>query len=76
LLINGVKIPSCIAQHFLQAALGNRYAGEVGDARDRFMEWVLHGRLDQSPLQFVAKSGSGRGGRCWVRPLYFIAEIP
>src|ERR1700676_4740717 len=50
LLIKSVKILSGIAQHFLQAAFGNRNAGEVGDGRDRFMEGVLHGRLDQSPL--------------------------
>ncbi len=48
--IKSVEIPSGIAQHFLQAAFGNRNAGEVGDGRDRCMEGVLHSRLDRSPL--------------------------
>ena len=58
-LIKGVKIQSRIPQNFLQAALGDRNAGEVGDGLDRFVEGVLHRRLDQTPLQFVGEGTRG-----------------
>jgi hypothetical protein len=59
LLIEGVKVLSRIAQNFLQTALGDRNAGEVGDGLDRFVEGVLHRRLDQTPLQFVGERTRG-----------------
>jgi len=58
-LIKGVKVQSRIPQNFLQAALGDRNAGEIGDGLDRFVKGVLHRRLDQTPLQFVGERTRG-----------------
>jgi hypothetical protein len=52
-------------QHSLQAAFGHSHAGEVGDGLDRFMEGVLHGRPDQSPLQLIGKRAGGQN-QCLV----------
>jgi len=48
--VKDVKIPSRIPQNLLQAALGHRNTGEVGDGFDRFVEGALYCRLDQAPL--------------------------
>lgn len=42
-----VKVSGRIHQQVFQAALGNRQAGEVGDAINGFLEGTLHRRLDQ-----------------------------
>jgi hypothetical protein len=59
-LIEDVKVSGRIQQQFFQAALGNRQAGEVGDAINRFLESALHRRLDQPSLQLVREHTAGK----------------
>ena len=59
--IKSVKIVSRIPQYLLQAALGDRNAGEVGDGVDGFGEGILHRGLDQAARQFVGERAGGQG---------------
>ena len=59
--VERVKVLGRIGQDLLQAAFGNGNAGQLGDGLDRFQERVLHGGLDQAPLEFVRERARGQG---------------
>jgi hypothetical protein len=51
--IKGVEVLRHVGQYLLQAAFGDGHAGQVGYGLDRIEERILHGGLDQTPLEFV-----------------------
>lgn len=59
--VKGVKVLSRIRQDLLQAAFGDGNAGQLGDGSNRLQERVLHGGLDQAPLEFVGERTGGQG---------------
>jgi len=61
--VKGVKVLSRIRQNLLQAAFGNGNAGQVCYGMDRIEERILHGSLDQSPLEFVGERTAGQSER-------------
>src|SRR6516225_362846 len=61
LTVERVEVLTRIRQNLFQAALGDENAGRLGDALNRFQERVLHGGLDQAPLEFVGKASRRQG---------------
>jgi hypothetical protein len=59
LLVESVKVLGGIKEHFFQTALGNRHAGNLGDAHDGLMERTLHRSPDGTLLQLVRKRAGG-----------------
>ena len=61
--VKSVKVLRRIRQDLLQAAFGDGNAGQVGYGLDRIEERILHGGLDQAPLEFVGERAGGQSQR-------------
>jgi hypothetical protein len=64
--VKSIEVLSRIRKDLLQAALGDGNASQVGNRLDRFQERILHGGLDQAPLEFVGERTGGQG-QCLIQ---------
>jgi len=61
--VKSVKVLRRIREDLLQASFGDGNAGQIGYGLDRIEERILHGGLDQAPLEFVRERARGQSQR-------------